>query len=58
MKFRHAAALALIVWYLMLPPPAPSGGRLIFEPLSEWKLIETFDSKNACQQMRSKLIEQ
>jgi hypothetical protein len=56
MKLRHAAALALVGWYLMLPPPAPSGGRLRFERLSEWRRIETFDSKNACQHMRSKLI--
>jgi hypothetical protein len=57
MKPRHAAALVLAGWYLMLPPPAPDGGRLIFEPLSAWKLIKRFDSKDACQQNRSWLIE-
>jgi hypothetical protein len=57
MKVSHTAELALVGWYLMLPPPALGGRRLIYEPLSEWKLIETFDSEKTCQQTLTKLIE-
>ena len=57
MKMHHAAALALAVGYLILPPPAPSGKRLIDAPLSDWKSTDEFDSQSTCQQMRAKLIE-
>jgi hypothetical protein len=57
MKLLHAAGFAMVAWYLMLPPPAPSRNRLINEPLSDWKLIEKLNSKDACREMRSKLIE-
>jgi len=56
MKMHHAAALALAVWYLILPPPAPSGKRLTDAPLSEWKIIDEFYSQSTCLQMRSELI--
>jgi hypothetical protein len=57
MKLQHAPGFALVVWYLILPPPAPFGRRLTYEPLSDWKLIEKFDSNRTCQEMRSKLID-
>jgi hypothetical protein len=57
MKLHHAAALAFVAWYLMLPPPNLYGQRLAFEPLSDWKLIDEFDSESACRQMRARLIE-
>jgi len=53
----HVAALAIVGWYLMLPPPGLVGTRRSFAPLLEWKLIDEFDSKTTCQQMRLKLIE-
>jgi hypothetical protein len=56
MKKQHAAALGLAVWYLILPPPAPSGRRLTDAPLSDWKSIDEFDSQSTCLQMRAKLI--
>jgi hypothetical protein len=56
MKLQNAG-FAMVAWYLLLPPPAPSGRRLINEPLADWKLIEKFNSKDACREMRSKLIE-
>ena len=58
MKLQHCAGLTLIAWYLMLPPPDMIGRRLLFEPLSDWKLIDEFDSQSECRQMRAKLIEQ
>ena len=53
----HIAALAIVGWYLMLPPPGQMGQRLFFAPILEWKLIDEFDSERACHEMRLKLIE-
>ena len=53
----HIAALAIVGWYLMLPPRGTMGQRLFFAPLLDWKLIDEFDSERACQEMRFKLIE-
>jgi hypothetical protein len=50
MKLRHAAALALVGWYLMMPPTSPPNSFTINEaaPLSKWYLIESFDSAESC----------
>jgi hypothetical protein len=58
MKPRHAVALALVGWYLMMPPPLyHHGGKETVAPLSEWKVIDKFASKGECEEARSKLIE-
>ncbi len=44
MRSRHAAALALVVWYLMIPPNKKDDA-----PLSEWIVWRSFDSTEACQ---------
>jgi hypothetical protein len=43
MTFRHAAALALVVWYLMLPP-GDGAEVTIHAPLSRWKIDGSYDS--------------
>ena len=44
MNLRHAAALALVGWYLM-QPPSNSGGRPDSKaPLSQWQESGAFDS--------------
>jgi hypothetical protein len=43
MKPRHAAALALVSWYLIMPPSFDST-----TPLSKWNRIGTFDSIDKC----------
>jgi len=56
MKVRHAAALALIGWYLMAPPSSlptiSSQGLEIKEdataPLSKWKSVGTFLTQKEC----------
>jgi hypothetical protein len=52
MKLRHAAALALVGWYLMLPPdtsdklyPPPYSSI----PLQKWSIIESYDTAAACE---------
>jgi hypothetical protein len=56
MKLRHAAALALVGWYLMAPPvtPCPDDCGADHQhvdtaaPLSKWKMIESFDTAEGC----------
>jgi hypothetical protein len=53
MKSRHAAALALVVWYLMQPPVVGQGsGRNVWNhaPLRKWERAATFDSEEVCNQ--------
>lgn len=61
MKPRHAAALALVVWYLMVAPPQyDRAGRPVRDslgnqmadlaaPLSNYEIVGTFDSALGCQ---------
>ncbi len=56
MNPRHAAALALVGWYLMMPPPQfdpathlPNGGPNLDAPLSDWRNEGSFDSAKECQ---------
>jgi hypothetical protein len=57
-RLRHAEALALAGWYLMVPPlvgkynPIPAWSK----PFSQWKVIGTFDSKNACEVSRADFL--
>jgi hypothetical protein len=52
MKLRHAAALALTGWYLMVPPLIDSSGIANQEPLSKWTILGTFDSGEDCESGR------
>lgn len=49
MKPRHAAALALVGWYLMAPPNKNED-----TPISAWIVRRTYDSADACQAGLSK----
>jgi hypothetical protein len=48
MKTCHAAALALIGWYLMLPP---TDGRVVYPaaPLADWINVGSYDSAKDCE---------
>ena len=52
MKLHHAAALALVGWYLMMPP----WGKLN-APLSEWVIYQSFDSAEVCAVARKALVD-
>jgi hypothetical protein len=55
MKPRHAAALALVGWYLMVPPPQDvKHGFFAFVPLSQWTHKATFDTEVHCKREISK----
>ncbi len=45
-KLRHAAALALVGWYLMVPPI--QNGKAVDVPISEWSHLDSFDSAREC----------
>ncbi len=58
MKSPHAAALALLGWYLMLAPirEAP-GGRSYVDieaPLNQWTVTGAFDRADSCQQAKAR----
>ena len=59
MNLRHAAALALVGWYLMIPPevyPGPNSSRVLMPPPFDrtWRVKATFNSANDCEVAREK----
>jgi hypothetical protein len=52
MKPRHAAALALVGWYLIVPPGS-NPDTVYYKPYSQWKVISTFDSEAACKKTQA-----
>ena len=55
MKLRHAAALALELWYLMVPPSKGSP-TFLFDaqaPFNQWTIRATFDTATECRQQAS-----
>jgi len=61
MNTRHAAALALVGWYLMVPPLFPHSkspfARDDSLPLSRWKLINSFDTAAECKTEEHRLMD-
>jgi hypothetical protein len=54
MNLRHSAALALVGWYLMMPP-IPQDPLLLADPtppLSVWFLQQSFDTAKECERAR------
>ncbi len=51
MNPRHAAALALVGWYLMIPPDNGTGVN-IEAPLSKWTVMSAHDTAYDCEEMR------
>ena len=52
MKFLHTAALALVGWYLMMPPPSHTLRTLHTADMSQWKIQATYASASECEQAR------
>jgi hypothetical protein len=56
MKPRHAAALALVGWYLMTPPVmGREDGHKPWPPVARWVVVEDFDSLAPCKLARDKM---
>jgi hypothetical protein len=54
-KPRHAAALALVGWYLMMPPPKLNGEADLQWSLSEWASLQSFDTATECERAKKEL---
>ncbi len=54
MKPRHAAALALVGWYLMVPP-IQNGRPNDQAPFSKWVIEHIYDSADRCDYVMRKL---
>jgi len=52
MRHMWAAALALVGWYLMMPPWGKMNA-----PLSEWVIYQSFDSAEVCAIARKTLVD-
>ena len=50
MKLRHAAALVLVGWYLMVPMKTRGGPIDESLPLSQWRIFASFDAAADCQE--------
>jgi hypothetical protein len=59
MKPRHAAALALVGWYLLLPPINLDSKAVldIDAPFSKWEIYKAFDSAADCEASEAFLME-
>jgi hypothetical protein len=50
MKARHAAAFALVSWYLLVPPLVNAPYKIDMEaPLPSWKVYQTFGAEDKCE---------
>jgi hypothetical protein len=50
MKLRHAAALALVGWYLLVPPVNGAGSIASKAPIKHWTVLHWFGSEKACKE--------
>jgi hypothetical protein len=55
MNFRHAAALALVGWYLLTPPSSAEGKFKENAPLTNWLHNGSYDSAASCEAVHRKL---
>ena len=54
MNLSRAAALALLGWYLMVPPIDDINGVQYEAPLSKWSISHVFDSAAECESVENK----
>jgi hypothetical protein len=59
MRLRSSIALALIGWYLMVPPLSLHGSSAvdINAPLSNWHIFQSFDSVSECEALRQRITQ-
>jgi hypothetical protein len=57
MKSHHAAALAIVAWYLMIPPIGADNKVDAHAPLSTWRKSVKFDSEQQCEESLKDLIQ-
>jgi hypothetical protein len=60
MNLRHAAALALVGWYLMIAAARWDGSKWIepsFTSLAQWQQVDVFDSAAKCQAAKNQHLD-
>jgi hypothetical protein len=57
MKSRHAIALAIVAWYLMIPPIDATNKIDVKAPLLTWRKSMKFDSQDQCEDSLKDVIE-
>jgi hypothetical protein len=60
MALRHAAALAVIGWYLMVHPVVSGGGTIYADrsvPLARWKIGSTYDTEQQFLDAKAEAVE-
>jgi hypothetical protein len=57
MNARHAAALALVGWYLLLPPIS-DGTPDVTAPLSRWEILFPYETARDCQSSLFRIVGQ
>jgi hypothetical protein len=59
MNLRHAAALALVGWYLMVPPAIPGTGEVnLSASLRQWTIRLLFADNQGCEAAKASLHQQ
>jgi hypothetical protein len=54
MKTNHIAGIALVAWYLMVPPLVEAPYKIDTEaPLTTWKVYQTFNTSDDCKKSLS-----
>jgi hypothetical protein len=53
MNLRHAAALALVGWYLMVAPRDSDYLFVTSAPVSKWVIVQSFDAAKDCEGERA-----
>ncbi len=56
MKPRHTTALALVGWYLMMPPLDERGKVDKSAPVSQWTILQGFDTARNCEAARAEFL--
>jgi hypothetical protein len=56
MRFPHAAALALVGWYLMVPPFSAKDVSYD-KPLSDWQPVDNYSTKTECEEGKRVTVE-
>jgi hypothetical protein len=57
MRLSHAAGLALVGWYLMLPPFSREPLSFKNLPLSKWSIYKRYNGPDKCRQARSDITD-
>lgn len=56
MKISHLAPLAILAWYLLIPPAAIEPTAVQNEPMSTWQIVRGFDHADDCEDFKNDFV--